>query len=790
MVYLSGVSGLRESLVNCSAPFYPGRVRPPHAPLARYRPTQLARAAAAYVRAETQPGDLVLDLFCQGPATIQDIVSSGRRAIGLSFNPLLLIAAELGLIARDPDAVKAGFTRLADDLKAGVPLHLYLSSLYETSCPSCGSQGLAEWFAWDRDGKYPFKKRVRCDRCNEPQEGPTDEADVKAARRIPARGLSYHYALNRVTPPGHPARDRAAELLDLYTPRNLSALMDLSRRLVEPAKKSSTKVALLAVLVDCLDECSSLDPADEARPRPRTLRAPTTYKERNVWLSFETSLMHLLDTWHKEREDQPPAGARSNGAVPVQADVGAVVSGAAEGYALAVCAARDAGEVIPPGSTPLVFVNPPYPDAVFWALSALWAGWLMDSGATSAMWPFLRRRRFDWEWHWRALQESLRAVAPLLARNGRVVSMFTEPDPMLLESTCLATAGAGYHLDGWGYSAEVGYRLVWSHRSGVASVPIGVSDLERHIVDVALEVPRTVAQKRHEPSALPLVHAAALFELSERGLLGHAAAIPESDVEPLTLVSKALEEALECSPGMTLSVGREDSDRVFSDAGGTPIFDATEEGALVPLADRIETVVVEMLPERSEWHVEDLVNEAFSAFSGPYTPELGLVLTIVDSYAVLEDGRLRIRAEDEARRRAAEVKALGEDLAGLGNRLGFAIAEDRGFDVGWVSDGQEEYLFWISSSACLWQYLLANRKGGTEATRCLVIPGGRAQLVSFKLQRDPRLAEWLTAGKWQFIKFRHVRRLVAQDDLDQHALKTVLGLDPIVERKDAQIPLF
>jgi len=52
------------------------------------------------------------------------------------------------------------------------------------------------------------------------------------------------------------------------------------------------------------------------------------------------------------------------------------------------------------------------------------------------------------------------------------------------------------------------------------------------------------------------------------------------------------------------------------------------------------------------------------------------------------------------------------------------------------------------------------------------------------------LAQAVDADEWQFIKFRHLRRLLQEEDLDRHALKTVLGLDPIVEREAAQIPLF
>jgi hypothetical protein len=92
--------------------------------------------------------------------------------------------------------------------------------------------------------------------------------------------------------------------------------------------------------------------------------------------------------------------------------------------------------------------------------------------------------------------------------------------------------------------------------------------------------------------------------------------------------------------------------------------------------------------------------------------------------------------------------------------------------------------------AAVASYLLDAELPTVEAQRCLVVPGGRARLIDLKLQRDPRLASAVYAEGWQFIKFRHLRRLMAKKDLDRYAFKTVLGLDPIVEQEGAQIPLF
>ncbi len=429
------MSDPRKSHVPERTWFIPGRPGAPGGPLARYRPVQSVEAAAGYVRTFTAPGDLVVDLFCQGPTVVREAVTAGRRAVGLSVNPLLLVAARLGLSRPGADALNAAFTRLADSLKGDVPLRRHLAALYRSACPACGVPAAAEWFAWERDEDCPFKKAVRCPRCEGVQEGTPDDEDIETARRALPRSLAYYYALDRVAPPGHPARERAAELVELYTPRNLSALIDLAIRLEGLEAGEQVKIALTGVLLDCFDRGSSLDPYGEERPRPRTLRVPARYVERNVWLCFEKGLSRLLD-------EEPPTQEQ-------------------EGYTLVSRAARDVGQIVPPGSAALIFADPPRPDGVFWALSALWAGWLWESPAARALRPFLRRRRFDWDWHWRVLRAALRAAGPLLTAEGHLVTLFSDPDDTMLESVCLAASGAGYGLEGWGYGPDVGYRLVW-----------------------------------------------------------------------------------------------------------------------------------------------------------------------------------------------------------------------------------------------------------------------------------------------------------------------------------------
>jgi hypothetical protein len=66
-------------------------------------------------------------------------------------------------------------------------------------------------------------------------------------------------------------------------------------------------------------------------------------------------------------------------------------------------------------------------------------------------------------------------------------------------------------------------------------------------------------------------------------------------------------------------------------------------------------------------------------------------------------------------------------------------------------------------------------------------------LVGYKLRHDPRLRQQVDRHGWQFLKFRHLRHLVrevAARQLDRYAFRAALGLDPIVEREEAQLSLW
>ncbi len=95
----------------------------------------------------------------------------------------------------------------------------------------------------------------------------------------------------------------------------------------------------------------------------------------------------------------------------------------------------------------------------------------------------------------------------------------------------------------------------------------------------------------------------------------------------------------------------------------------------------------------------------------------------------------------------------------------------------------------MTTKAALGRILQREARAG-EIYRYLVIPAERASLVDFKLRRNPLLRAAMAEGNWQIVKYGHLAWLAETEEIDRHDLKKIVGLKPIIEQAEAQIPLF
>jgi hypothetical protein len=120
-----------------------------------------------------------------------------------------------------------------------------------------------------------------------------------------------------------------------------------------------------------------------------------------------------------------------------------------------------------------------------------------------------------------------------------------------------------------------------------------------------------------------------------------------------------------------------------------------------------------------------------------------------------------------------------EMISGIGNQLGFSVRttmKELPKSTWQDKKGKHRFRFYISASAILGKFLAMDKLRSER--NVIVLPGGRANLVMFKLNRDPRLKKFIEQN-FTFLKYRHARQLANNPSLNLDNLESQLALDPI-----------
>ncbi len=743
--------------------------------LSRLRWPIPAGVATAYATAYTDPDGRVLVPYCQGSTMVREILSAGRRVVALNFDPLLILVVRTELALPQARELDGAVARLGDSPKQGMPLRHYLADLYATTCPACSRPVVAEYYVWDREQGEPIAKHIRCPACGFEGRSATDQEDLARLGNLPAREMHYHYVLERVSPAGRGGslQTRLEYLLELYSPRNLYVLAELTRKIEGSFPEGLLHDALKVLLADCLDRCSSLAPLPGSVARRRGLRRPGRYLERNVWLAFEEAVDRV-----KASAGEPLSGLAESLEAPAARAEG---SGSYVGQGLV----RDLPRVLSPRSVRLILTSPPPLDSSVWSLSYLWCAWLLGAEAAAPLRPLLRQRTPDPAWYARVMAGSMATLADFMRDDGRLVLVLTRQRPAMIEALVLAADQARLGVmslvqRGGDYRLELAPSLPQPHAiSGVednADVPLD-SRVRRSVTEIAFET----IKERGEPVPWPALHAAIHEKLAQRGILGLVAEGGIGGASPLDHVAEQVEVALD-DPTFVRFAAAESHDELW--------WLTMPEGLGQPLSDRVETGANEVLQEALALTEDDYAARVHARFPGSLTPSAELVAACLRSYGSQPTpGYWQLRPEDLPSTRATERRTIIEHLLALGRRLGYDSEERAPFDVVWLERGQSRAVFVVRWQATVGEALaLSNEVAG--ARPYLVIPGGRAALVSHKLAQNPVWQRTVDDSGWWFIKYRHVRKLVDEPEVDEYTLRTVVGLDPIVEQESAQLPLF
>ncbi len=713
--------------------------------------------AAHYVRNYTQPGDLVLDPFGQSPSVAVEALSLARRVIVSSSNPILRLALSLAVRPPALGDLKAALTALGDARIGPGPndrLEVQVKAMYATTCAECGTPTIADAFDWDAAEGQPIEKYYVCLQCGGPRQATADDDDRALARRFGRSGPDYHLLLSRTVAPDDSDRGRAEDTLAVYPARTLAAIAILVHKLESVELDRATRRLLAGLLVAAFDATTTL-----AQERPKVLAAARRYREVNVWLALESALGILAGQAGPDRSTTLEALLAAPAEPAIYAHAGPM---------------RELAARLPPGMFPLILSAPPRPNQAFWALSATWAAWLWGLDAVESFRGSLQRRRYDWTWHARALHQPLAAAQPLLAPGGRLICLLGEAEPGFNASLLAAASGAGYHLRAGALRADTAEAQL-EFETGQ---PTAQAAREPDQFRAAREAAASTLRARGEPSRWASLHFAAWCELVANRLVAWDAA------DPLVPANRALEAVA----ADTTTFQR------LGDSGGEPgagLWWLTDQAMRngppggQSLSDRVEAEVLRCLTSSEAIDEHDVLGNVYETLPGALTPGRALVMACLTSYARRnEAGLWQLRPEDMLEARSGELQTIQAELRALAGRNGFDVIG--GGPQEWREDGRTVYVFAVLASAAVGPELLGPARPARR--RFLVLPGGRAGLLEFKLRRDPRLREALAEGQWTIVKFRQVRRMLADQDVTRATLEPALAGDPIEALQQLVLP--
>lgn len=723
-------------------------------PLARFLPPLDEGVIERIIARMPDDGSWILDPFGISPQLAREAARAGKAIRLASSNPVTRFVIEHTLQPFDRSHLQSALAKIAALPKDETRMEHFLLDLYRSHCAQCGERVEVDYFIWDREIDGPTDKFYTCRACNFSGESHATEEDWEGAKDYSRKGLQYALALERVASPGDPDRRSADAALSVYTGRAIFALVTLLNKLEQLSLETREASAVDALMLSAFDSANSLWSHPEGRVRPLQLIASPRFREYNIWRALEQG----VGMWEF-------AGV----AVPVQ-------DWQADRHLAP-------GEVmIYPGSvremvtrfsgvTQTILSVPPRPNQAYWTLSALWAAWLWGKDAASTIKAALRRRRYDWSWHANALQTTLGSLTPLLDSNARAWVYLPESEPGFFASLLVAFDGAGYRFGG--SALRVGERQAYFEwRFEPSSSPEAVSP---HLRTLFMHAIVDMLRKRGEPAPYALIHAAAWSAFAD---LKDPGSWLETDLRhPISHLDEILEEILS-------------DEKVFSHLGKGIELESGQyylhdtRGCAEPLSDRVENSVMNILREEEKISFLALEERICQAFTGMMTPDRRFIYECLLSYAqASEAGReWSLRPEDRAEARESDRMQVVRMLHELGARLGYEVYGTE--EPAWQEGGKMVMEFKISETTALGEYLLR----GADVSTFIIVPGGRASLITERMRRDPRLQSSLQAQP-RVIKFRHVRRLAEDPTLDRSNLRERLFIDP-PEQQDPQLRLL
>lgn len=763
-------------------------------PLARFLPPLPEGVARSWLSENVPPGAWILDPFGASPRLAAEIAQSGYRLLVTANNPIERFLLELAAAPPAREELRAALADLAASSRAGERIEHHIRGLYRTECDQCGQMVEAEAFIWDRNASDRSLRIYTCPYCKDSGEHPITPADQENLAQYANNKLQRARALERVAPLEDPDRVHVEEALEVYPDRAVYALLTLVNKLdnLPPARQRLVEALLLAAF----DQANTLWSHPTTRARPKQLTDPTRFREKNIWLAVEEA----VEQWSALREgsedvpltywpNPPPA---SGGICLYQGRLKELVEQVHQ------APSKDF-------EISAVVAALPRPNQAYWTLSALWSGWLWGNEAVVPFKSALRRRRYDWAWHTTALQAAYRHLIEMLNPGTPFFGLIGEAEGSYLAAALLAAETTSFDLVGVAIRPEKGRaQLQWKlgvRNAQSKGTPLPVAP--HHIQEVAQHAVRDHLLKCREPADVLHLQSAALSAMVRELHLVTTPSFSPADL--FSQIQEAIQSAL-ANRGLFTRYGG--SER--NPESGLWWLRDDREVMDVSLSDQIEMAIVRYLQQHPGCTLEEIDAFLCPQFPGLFTPDLDLIQACLRSYGeVLQPGssQWNLRPQDSPKTRRHDLAEMRHLLNKIGRELGYEVVisgQEKPPNqpappqyILWCEASRVHYVFYALASAVMSKIIFAPKDAGYKRPQrlpdepprqILVVPGGRAGLIGFKLAANPRLRAEVD-DHWRLVKFRHLRRLAENASPGRGNFDAQLASDPLANN-DPQMVLL
>src|SRR6202142_3566335 len=734
-------------------PYIPGLKAADPGPLSRFIPPLEEGTISTWLSGHASTGSWLLDPFGFAPQVAIEAARAGYRVLVTVNNPVTRFLLEMAANPPSESDFKAALADLAVSKKGDEHLENHLQSLYVTNCEKCSQEVFAQSFLWRKGEEAPYARVYECKECGDAGERIVTLEDVERAKKIAATdALPRSRAFERVASLDDEDRLYAEEAIQHYLPRPLYVLTTILNRLDNLNLTPERRRALTALILVACDAGNTLWDYPSERSRPKLLNIPNQFREHNVWTMLERGITLWTETASNVAYEAWPKKIPDSGGICIY-----------EGRLKDL--AHEVKKEIPISA---VITALPRPNQAFWTLSALWAGWLWGREAVEPYKIALRRRRYDWAWNATALHAAFAHLFDLLPLGTSFFGLLPEAEPSFLTSALTAASAAGFDLESLALRTEHDpIQMVWERGE----------QLHRESIEPEMDSIRPAIRQhlseRGEPASYLHVHAAGLIALTE----SHA----------LRKENQGFDEALRKTQITIEAALRGEAELVHYSSGEsveTGLWGLRGQSREENLAYRLEVAVVTFLQKNPGSIFLEIEDDLYPRFPGLLTPSKGMIYAVLNSYAQKDGASWKLRAEDIAVARRAELNKMTALIDSIGKRLKYQARR------------RDKWLIWEEKSKIVHVFsVLASALVGRAITEIpylpeqtlLVIPGGRAALVAYKVQRDPALAERLKS--YRLVKYRLLRSLAEVPILTRETFEEQIASDP-VEQIKGQMMMF